>query len=73
MLARKEHDVYDRLGTITAPMIVACGNYGGTAPPANSEAIHVRVPNSELRRCEGGHLFIWQDRSALPELIRFLA
>ena len=73
LLARKDHDVCSRLASITAPTLVACGIYDGTAPPANSEAIHARIPGSELRRYEGGHLFVYQDRRAFPELIEFLA
>ena len=71
--ARRHHDVWDRLGAITCPTLVTCGDYDGTAPPANSEAIHARVPGSELRRYEGGHLFVYQDRRALPDIVSFLA
>jgi 3-oxoadipate enol-lactonase len=71
--ARRHHDVWERLGSITCPTLIACGEYDGTAPPANSEAIHARVAGSELRRYEGGHLFVYQDRRALPEIGSFLA
>lgn len=70
--ARRHHDVWDRLPAITCPTLVACGAYDGTAPPANSEAIHSRIAGSELRRYEGGHLFGLQDRRAFPEIVEFL-
>ena len=36
-------------------------------------AIHSRIAGSELRRYEGGHLFVYQDRQAFPDVIEFLA
>jgi 3-oxoadipate enol-lactonase len=65
--------VTDRLGAITCPTIVACGRYDGIAPVANSVAIVARVPHAELRVYEGGHIFMLQDRTALPEILDFLA
>jgi pimeloyl-ACP methyl ester carboxylesterase len=70
--ARAGHDVTDRLGAITCPTLVACGRYDGIAPVTNSEAIVARVPNAELRVYEGGHIFMLQDRTALPEVLDFL-
>jgi pimeloyl-ACP methyl ester carboxylesterase len=72
IVARQGHDVWDRLGRITAPTLVACGAYDGLAPPANSEAIASRIPNAELRCYEGGHLFVFQDPKALPDITAFL-
>jgi 3-oxoadipate enol-lactonase len=71
--ARAHHDVWSRLRRIRCPTLVACGRYDGLAQPANSEAIASRIPNSELRRYEGGHLFILQDPRALPEIVSFLS
>jgi len=73
LLARSRHDVTDRLGRITSPTLVAAGRYDGIAPPANSEAIAARIPGADLRMYEGGHVFITQDRAALPEIMDFLA
>jgi 3-oxoadipate enol-lactonase len=70
--ARRLHDVWDRLGGIACPTLIACGEFDGVAPPANSEAIHRVVGGSELRRYQGGHLFIYQDAQALPDVIEFL-
>jgi pimeloyl-ACP methyl ester carboxylesterase len=71
--ARRDHDVVDRLGRITGPVLVAAGRFDGIAPPANSEVIASSVPDAELRVYEGGHLFVVQDRRALPEVMDFLA
>jgi pimeloyl-ACP methyl ester carboxylesterase len=71
--ARRDHDVVDRLGRITGPVLVAAGRFDGIAPPANSEAIAGRVPNAELRMYEGGHLFLMQDARALPDAMDFLS
>jgi 3-oxoadipate enol-lactonase len=31
-----------------------------------------RIPNAELRVYDGGHLFLIQDRSAYPDIVRWL-
>jgi pimeloyl-ACP methyl ester carboxylesterase len=70
--ARRNHDVYDRLPRVTCPTLVMCGEFDGLAPPSNSEAIAARIPGAELRRYQGGHLFAYQDRRALPDVFAFL-
>jgi 3-oxoadipate enol-lactonase len=70
--ARKGHDTWDRLGTITAPTLVAAGRYDGIAPLANSEALASQIPNAELQVFEGGHLFLLQDRTAWPAIVDYL-
>ncbi len=62
----------DRVGQITAPTLVAYGRFDGVAPSLNSEAIAEQIPNSVLTAFDGGHPFLWQDRSAWPVLIEFL-
>ena len=71
--ARRHHDVWDRLPSIACPTFVACGRYDGIAPPANSEAIVSRVPHATLHVYEGGHAFFLQDKSALADVVAFLA
>lgn len=70
--ARRHHDVWDRLPHIACPTLVMCGEFDGLAPPANSEAIASRVPGSELRRYQGGHMFVVQDPQAMPDVLAFL-
>jgi pimeloyl-ACP methyl ester carboxylesterase len=70
--ARRHHDVWDRLYRITCPTLVAAGRFDGLAPVSNSEQIVSRIAGAELRVYEGGHLFIAQDRRAIPELTSFL-
>jgi pimeloyl-ACP methyl ester carboxylesterase len=70
--ARRHHDVWDRLPRIACPTLVTCGEFDGLAPPANSEAIASRVAGSELRRYQGGHMFVAQDRRAMPDVLAFL-
>lgn len=73
LLARAGHDVWDRLPRIGCPTLVMCGEHDALAPAANSAAIVSRISGSELRRYEGGHAFLWQDRQAWPDVLRFLA
>lgn len=70
--ARRHHDVWDRLDRITAPTFIASGRYDGQAPMENSEALAERIAGSEHRTYEGGHAFVFQDRSALPDIVEFL-
>jgi 3-oxoadipate enol-lactonase len=72
LLARRDHDVTDRLPNITCPTLVTAGRYDGIAPLANSEAIVSRIPDSALRVYEGGHIFFVQDPRAIPETLDFL-
>ena len=72
LLARKDHDVWGRLPSITAPTLICAGRYDGIATPANQEAMASRIPGSELRFFEGGHLFMIQDRAAFPTISAFL-
>ena len=72
LAARSHHDVVDRLGRIACPTFVASGRYDGIAPVANGELIASRVPGATLHVYEGGHLFVFQDPAALPEVIAFL-
>lgn len=70
--ARRHHDVWDRLGRIHCPTLVASGEFDGIAPVANGAAIASRIPDAELRVFEGGHLFMAQDPQAMPAIIDFL-
>ena len=70
--AREGHDVWDRLGAITCPVLVGYGNYDGIAPPSNSANIASRIRGAELHGYEGGHGFLFQDPAALPAFIAFL-
>ena len=72
LAARSHHDVVDRLGRITCPTFVASGRYDGIAPVANGELIASRVSGATFHVYEGGHLFVFQDPAAFPEIIGFL-
>ncbi len=72
LMARKDHDVWDRLHQVSCPTLVASGRFDGIAPPENGEAIASRIPGARLELYEGGHLFVIQDRSAGPDIIKFL-
>jgi 3-oxoadipate enol-lactonase len=56
--ARRDHDTYDRLPSLTMPTLVCAGRTDGIAPLANSEAIAARIPDAELAVFDGGHAFL---------------
>ena len=71
--ARRYHDTFDRLGEINAPVLLAGGRYDGVAPVQNMQAIHERIAASTLEFFEGGHMFLVQDKSAYPAIMRWLS
>jgi 3-oxoadipate enol-lactonase len=70
--ARRGHDTWDRLETISCPTLVCGGRFDGIAPSANSERMAQRIPGAELALFDGGHGFLWQDPAAFPRLLAFL-
>ena len=70
--ARRHHDVWDRLPNVTAEALIASGTFDGIAPPTNGQAIASRIPSSEYREYNGGHMFFIQDRRALRDIVQFL-
>jgi len=70
--ARAEHDTWDALPSIQSPTLVIGGRYDQQASPANLERLARRIPEAKLTFCEGGHLFLWQDPEAWPEILAFL-
>lgn len=72
LAARSHHDVVARLGRITCPTFVGSGRYDGIAPVSNGELIAAEVAGATVHVYEGGHLFVFQDADAFPEVIAFL-
>jgi 3-oxoadipate enol-lactonase len=71
--ARAGHDVWDRLPQIRIPVLIAAGRYDGIATPETQLNLAMRITGSTLRFFEGGHLFMIQDRTAVPAMIAFLS
>jgi len=70
--ARADHDTWDRLPTIACPVMIAAGRYDGIALPATQEKMAARIPGARLQFFEGGHMFMIQDRAAMPAMMGFL-
>jgi 3-oxoadipate enol-lactonase len=70
--ARAGHDTWRRLGQIACPVMIAAGRHDGVALPATQERMAGRIPGAQLRFFDGGHLFMIQDRAALPAMTEFL-
>ena len=73
LAARRSHDVWDRLPSITCPAFIGCGRFDGIAPPRLSAAIASRIPGAQLHTYEGGHLFIAQDPRCMTDVVSFLS
>ncbi len=71
--ARAGHDTWDRLDQIACPVLIAAGRFDGVALPVAQHGMAGRIPGSDLRFFEGGHLFMLQDRAALPAMLEFLS
>ncbi len=70
--ARAGHAAWDRLDQIACPVLIAAGLYDGIALPQTQERMAGRIPDAELRFFEGGHMFMLQDRAAIPAMVEFL-
>ena len=70
--ARAGHDTWDRLGQIACPVLIAAGRYDGVALPKTQENLAGRIPGAELQFFDGGHMFMIQDRAAMPAMIAVL-
>lgn len=70
--ARAAHDTWDCLPEIACPVLVCGGRYDGVALPQTQEKLAARIPSAELRMFDGGHLFMIQDRTAVPAMVDWL-
>ena len=70
--ARAAHDAWERLPRIACPVMIAAGRYDGIALPATQEGMADRIPGARLQFFDGGHLFMIQDRTAIPAMSAFL-
>ena len=70
--ARAGHDTWDRLEQIRCPVFIAAGRYDGIALPETQHKLASRIADATLRFFEGGHLFMLQDRTAIPAMVEFL-
>ena len=70
--ARRHHDTWDRLSNVPQPTLICGGKYDGIALPETQTKLAGRIPNATLALFEGGHLFMLQDRTAIPAMIAFL-
>lgn len=70
--ARAQHDTWDRLPRIACPTLICGGTRDGIATRETQEKMAAHIPGAQLRLFEGGHLFMLQDREAIPAMIAFL-
>jgi 3-oxoadipate enol-lactonase len=70
--ARLGHNVYDQLGKIRAHTFVIGGTFDAQAPVLNVNALAAAIAGSTTQFFEGGHLFLLQDPSAWPSVVKFL-
>lgn len=73
LLARAQHDTWDRAPSIAAPTLVCGGKYDGQAEPHVVEALAQRIPGASLAFFDGGHGFLNQDPMAVQRVSAFLA
>lgn len=71
--ARRQHDTWARLPELRKSVLICGGRFDGIAPPALQEALHRRLPDSQLAYFEGGHSFLAQDSQAYPHIMTFLS
>jgi 3-oxoadipate enol-lactonase len=69
--ARKDHDAWEGLSTITQDVLVCGGKSDGIATPETQTRIADRIQNATLKMYDGGHLFLVQDPQAWADIIAF--
>jgi len=72
ILARKDHDTYDRLPALKMPVLICGGRYDGVASLANQATMQAQIPHAQLQLFAGGHAFLQQDSTAYPRIAAFL-
>ena len=72
LLARRDHDTFDRLSSLRMPVFICGGRYDGVAPIANQEALLREIPGAQMELFEGGHAFLQEDPRAFERIIAFL-
>jgi 3-oxoadipate enol-lactonase len=72
ILARKQHDTYERLPQLRMPVFIGGGKYDGIAPVANQQALRGQIPHARLELFDGGHAFLVEDPRAYETIIAFL-
>ena len=70
--ARAGHDVWEALPAVRTPVLIAAGRFDGIAPPLSQLNLALALRGSVLRFFDGGHMFMLQDRAAVPAMIDFL-
>ena len=70
--ARSHHDTMADLPRLLMPVLICAGRYDGIAPPENQHKLLELIPGATLNWYEGGHLFMIQDKKALPDILEFL-
>ena len=70
--ARAGHDVWEALPAVRTPVMIAAGRFDGIASPQSQLNLALALRGSVLRFFEGGHMFMLQDRTAVPAMIDFL-
>lgn len=73
VMARSQHNTYDRLSDINTPTLVCAGKYDGQAPLEAVAKLQAGINGASLRVFEGGHGFLGQDPNAYREIIKFLS
>jgi len=71
LMARAEHDCFDRLSNIQCPVIVIGGESDGQAPSDAVRNLAHGIPDSELLLLPGAHGLIFENNSAYEYVIRF--
>jgi pimeloyl-ACP methyl ester carboxylesterase len=68
--AVKEHDPWDRLPSLSMPVLVLHGGEDAVMPPGNAEVLASRIPNASLVILDGlGHLFWHEDPERAAQAI----
>ncbi len=67
--ARAAHDVFSRLGRISAPTVVMSGEHDGQAPLENGRAMAQAITGAQFWAFDGGHSFAFETPAPMQRLL----
>lgn len=72
LMARAEHNCFDRLEKITARTLVLAGNHDGQAPISAQQLMAEKISNSVFVSVDGSHNFLFESNQAYDVISNFL-
>ncbi len=71
LMARAEHDSFDRLVGIKAPTLVMAGCYDGQAPVPAQRRMAEQIADCQFEEMDGSHTFLFENPAVYERMVQF--